>query len=165
VTTPAEILRATPEAWERVRAIRLAALRDAPDAFWADLEDEVPLSPQEWREQLSDPEFAVFLAVVAGEDVGLAGIGRSHAHPEDASLSMLWIAPQARGTGLADRLVEAALNSARERGYPRVRLWVNDVNNSAAQLYERHGFTPTGVTGTFRPPRSHIREHELALEL
>ena len=165
MTVPAEVLRATPEDWERVRGIRLAALRDAPDAFWAELEDEVPLSPQEWQERLANPQFAVFLATVSGADVGLAGVGRGHAHPEDASLSMMWVAPPVRGSAVADRLVEAAIAWAREQGLPRVRLWVNDVNTSAARLYARHGFTPTGVTGTFRPPRSHISEHELALEL
>jgi hypothetical protein len=42
---------------------------------------------------------------------------------------------------------------------------VGDANLPARRLYERMGFTPTGVVGTMPPPRDHIAEHELVLAL
>ena len=62
-------------------------------------------------------------------------------------------------------LVEAVINWARSAGYERVSLDVADDKTSAVRLYERMGFTPTGVTGTLPDPRTHIREHERELML
>lgn len=160
-----EVLLASPDDWERVRSLRLRALRDAPDAFWAGLDEEAGLSPDEWRARLSADDYGVFVALLDGEDVGLVGVGHSHHHQTDCAVSMTWVAPEVRSRGVGDALVEAAIAWARSRGFPRVRLWVSDTNPAAERLYERHGFAPTGVTGTYRAPREHITEHERALEL
>jgi GNAT superfamily N-acetyltransferase len=162
---PPAIHHAGPDDWERVRAIRLRALADAPDAFWADVSEESALTADHWRQRLAATAAATFLAVGPDGEVGLVVMHPSTVATADAGLSAMWVAPEARGAGVADALIAAGVGWARDHGYPRVRLWINDANAGAARLYARHGFTPTGVTGTFRPPREHITEHELALEL
>ena len=53
--------------------------------------------------------------------------------------------PDARGKGLGRRLILAAIDSARERGFERVELDVFASNTRAKALYERVGFVEEGV--------------------
>lgn len=63
-----------------------------------------------------------------------------------AVLNELWVAPPARGTGLADDLFEAVLAHARGQALPldRLLLDVDAENERARAFYERHGFTGWG---------------------
>jgi len=82
-----------------------------------------------------------------------------------AGLFGMWTSPERRGSGVGTRLVEGVVSWARSAGYERVLLEVADTNAAAIRLYERMGFTPTGVTGTLPAPRAHISEHERELIL
>jgi len=159
-----DLLRLSPDAWERYRAIRLRALADDPDAFGSTLAREDAFTPAEWRARLAG-EAAVFLAVVAGEDAGTAVGAPWRERPGVAGLFGMWVAPAARGRGLGDRLVRAVISWARDGGFARLVLEVGDANANAVRLYERHGFVATGRCGTLPPPREHVTEHERALEL
>ncbi len=88
-----------------------------------------------------------------------------HGPASEAAIYAVWVAPSARGRGVGDALLRSAINHARQSGYTRVVLDVSDVNESAQALYARHGFTRTGRTGTLPAPRTHVTEHELALDL
>jgi ribosomal protein S18 acetylase RimI-like enzyme len=157
--------RVGPEAWSRLRGVRLRALGDAPDAFWSTTEGESRLAVDVWRRRLARPDAATFLAVRDGVDVGLAIGAPHHVHPSDAGLYSVWVAPAVRGSGVADRLITAVVDWARAAGHPRIRLDVADANRRAVALYARLGFARTGATSRFPPPRDHIVEHERALEL
>lgn len=159
------IERVDADAWARARGVRLRALRDAPDAFWSTTEGEARLAVSVWRRRLARPDAATFLAVRDGRDVGLAIGARHHAHPRDAGLYSVWVAPEVRGSGLADQLVMAVVDWARAAGHPRIRLDVADDNLRAVGLYARLGFTPTGAVSRFPPPRDHVVEHERVLDL
>ncbi|HLT97595.1 MAG TPA: GNAT family N-acetyltransferase [Acidimicrobiia bacterium] len=156
------------EDWQRVRRLRLAALADAPDAFWATLEEESNLTEAEWRHRLTDASRATFIAVrgpdPGARDVGLAMTGPSRL-PDAAGLYGLWVDPRYRGQGIADELVAAVVGHATAAGYGRLLLDVGDHNRTAIAFYGRMGFRPTGRTNAFPPPRDHITEHELALVL
>jgi len=60
---------------------------------------------------------------------------------EDCWIEDVYVADDARGTGMGRALVEAALARARARGCRRVELDVNETNTRAIRLYERCGFT------------------------
>lgn len=62
------------------------------------------------------------------------------AGPQIAKLRMFLIEPEARGTGLAQRLLEACLGFAREAGYVEMRLWTHRSHVAAGRLYARNGF-------------------------
>jgi ribosomal protein S18 acetylase RimI-like enzyme len=160
-----EILRATPDRWARYRRVRLAALADAPDAFWSVLEAEAGQPEAFWRDRLADAERIAVIAVAGGADVGTMSAGPHHDGADDAGLYGVWVAPSARGGGAAELLLDHVIGWARDRGFRRLRLDVGDGNGRAIAFYRRCGFRPTGATSTFPAPRTHITEHELALDL
>jgi GNAT superfamily N-acetyltransferase len=59
----------------------------------------------------------------------------------DCLLEDLYVEDAARGRGLGEALVNAAVERARERGCARIELDVNDANAPALTLYERLGFS------------------------
>lgn len=158
-----EIQRLTHDEGDRLRALRLASLRDAPDAFGATIDETAARPPGSWRRQLVD--LATFVAVADGVDVGLVRIGPFTEDPRAAMLISMWVAPAARGRGAGDALIAAAVDWARAQGFARVVLDVGDHNAPAIALYARNGFEPTGETGSLPPPREHVREHRRALVL
>jgi GNAT superfamily N-acetyltransferase len=127
--------------WSAFRDIRLAALRDAPEAFGSTAEDAEQLEEAEWRRRLA--RRAVFTAEVASQRLGLAA-GIAGDQPGEAELISMWIAPAWRGHGVGDRLVDAVLAWAEGEGFTTVRLWVAQGNARAEALYARHGFASTG---------------------
>jgi ribosomal protein S18 acetylase RimI-like enzyme len=159
------ITRLGPDEWERARDIRLRALGDAPDAFWTTLDEERATSPHEWRRRLGQAESVTFVVAADGVDVGLAVGAPHHDQAREAGLYGLWVAPEARGEGVAETLVRAVITWARSAGFRALRLDVGDANAAAVRLYQRLGFEPTGRVLTAPPPRDHITEHERMLEL
>ena len=67
---------------------------------------------------------------------------------EDCWLEDLFVAAEARGSGLGRALTEAVIERARERGCGRVELDVNSENAAAQALYRSLGFD-TGKTGGY----------------
>jgi GNAT superfamily N-acetyltransferase len=59
----------------------------------------------------------------------------------DCCLEDVFVEDSARGTGLGEALVRAAVERARERGAKRIELDVNQENKPAAALYEKLGFS------------------------
>ena len=143
--------------WALARDVRLAALRDAPDAFASTYAREAAYTEEQWRGWFSD-RFALFVADLPGrpEPAGLAGVfDRDGA----AALVSMWVRPDARGRGVGAALVDAAAGWARARGRDAMYLWVAEDNEPARRLYERYGFTPTGERQPLpsNPARPEIR--------
>jgi len=99
--------------WALTRALRLAALVDSPEAFGGTYAESVQRSAEQWREWPRDGQ--VFAAVVDGEPVGM-GCGWRPPGASGTHLIGMWIAPAARGTGLAPRLIDAVAQWARGNG-------------------------------------------------
>ena len=60
--------------------------------------------------------------------------------PEIARLRLFLIEPEARGTGLAQRMIDACLSFASAAGYRQIRLWTHESHQAAGRLYARNGF-------------------------
>jgi ribosomal protein S18 acetylase RimI-like enzyme len=158
------------ERWRQVRALRLAALADTPDAFGATLAEEADQPPSWWRARLDREDgdtLVVEVGAPAGQPVGvgLSVLGPVTDRPGTLGLFSVWVAPWARGVGAGDALLTAAIQRARARGAQELALGVGDHNAPAAALYARHGFVPSGRRTTLPPPRTHVTEHELVLDL
>jgi GNAT superfamily N-acetyltransferase len=147
----------------RLRAIRLRALLDAPDAFGSTYEEAVARTAESWSEQAS--ELPTFVAVVNGLDVGMVRCARSEADPATAWLISMWVAPDVRRGGVGGALVDAIIEWAQCHNVSRVLLDVADANQPAIALYARKGFQPNGEVSTLPPPRGHIHEHQRELRL
>ena len=163
MTDPALIVeRMRPEQWKRVRAVRLRALADTPDAFASTLSNEQNMPDEKWSARLATLDAATFIAVLDDRDIGIA-VGAYF--DGAAGLFAMWLAPEARGKGIGDALIRAVIDWAKESGHDRLVLEVGDWNQPAINLYRRNGFEPTGRTGTLPPPREHITEKQLVLRL
>jgi GNAT superfamily N-acetyltransferase len=137
------IERVDTDGWRVYRDLRLAALRDAPQAFGARLEIERGRDESDWRERLASR--TQFVALGDGRrPVGT--VGARQESEEETELVSMWVAPEVRGTGVADQLVAAVIDEARACGSVRVLLWVSDGNDRAERLYVRSGFVRTGRT-------------------
>jgi GNAT superfamily N-acetyltransferase len=144
------------EEWPLYRSVRLAALADSPAAFLSTLNHEQAFATEVWQSRLEQRN--MFIAEDDGEARGLIGIvPRS---PDIAEIVSMWVHPTARGRGVGDLLVRAALAWAHEHDVPEVRLWAAEGNHHAERLYARHGFQRTG---TVQPIRD--REDELEFSM
>jgi GNAT superfamily N-acetyltransferase len=65
--------------------------------------------------------------------------------PGVAKLRLFLLEPEARGTGLAQRMLEHAMAFARGAGYRHMRLWTHESHRAAGRLYARNGFALTGA--------------------
>ncbi len=141
----------TPETWQDLKALRIGALSESPDAFGPLVEEVDSESDDYWRERaanLGTRRLEIFIARRGGEGMGLVS-----AHLGDqgiGSIGAMWVDPSARGTGLGRWLLEAACGWLVRRGATRLRLWVTDGNTPAIQLYESEGFSRTGITEALR---------------
>jgi ribosomal protein S18 acetylase RimI-like enzyme len=90
---------------------------------------------------------------------------RPRTGPPEWHLVGMWVAPDYRGHGVADRLVEAVCNRARQADAAAVMLWVTEINDRAIALYRRHGFSPTGVRELVRPEEPDHWEMQLECRL
>ena len=148
---------------ERLRAIRLRALRDAPSAFGTTFEEAAAWPLDGWNRQLET--LATFMATAGGCDVGLARGARDDRSRDGGYLLSMWVAPEARRRGIGADLIDAVVDWARSEGLARLLLDVGEANAPAIALYTQKGFVPNGVTGTLPPPREHVREVQLEMRL
>jgi ribosomal protein S18 acetylase RimI-like enzyme len=175
VTADIVVRRLEPADWPALKAARLAALADAPEAFASTLERESGYSDERWQDWLSSTAATFGAFRTRGPDgpakARIAGMvaarGPRPGQPCDLRewyLMSMWVSPDLRGTGAAARLVDAVREQARRSGISRIRLWVTDVNGRARAFYVRLGFEPTG-RHQLVPEQPDHWETELAQEL
>ncbi|HVS49223.1 MAG TPA: GNAT family N-acetyltransferase [Candidatus Dormibacteraeota bacterium] len=150
--------RIGPEDWKVFREVRLAALREAPYAFGSTYEGEAGASEESWRNRLRDR--TRFVAIVDGQVVGTVAAGTGE-FTGAAALTALWVDPRFRGQGVGTALIDAVMEWARSEQFDQVLLWVTEVNETAARLYEHHGFTRTGRVSDVRRGEAAV-EHEMS---
>jgi len=147
----------------RLRSIRLRALADAPDAFATTLAASEGRPPEAWEAQVR--ELPTFVWREGDADLGMVRVAPHDRDVVVGYLISLWVAPEARGRGVGAALVDAAVAWAREAGLRRLLLDVGEHNAAARRLYERRGFVATGAAGALPPPRAHLCELEMAVDL
>lgn len=84
------------------------------------------------------PRGALLVAEDDGQLVGMIGLRPFEGHI--AELKRLFVRPQARGRGLARRLIAELLNHARTAGYTEIRLDTLPMMGDAQSLYVALGF-------------------------
>jgi len=157
------IERLQPEDWMRLKKLRLAALSDSPDAFGSTLDGALGYSDSDWENGIHD--LTTFVAVVDEVDQGMLRCVPDKDDPSSMFLISMWIAPEARGSGLAEKLIQITVEWARSKSYKQLLLDVADNNNAAIKLYSKLLFEPNGETGTLPFPREHITEHRRVRKL
>lgn len=142
------IRRLGPADAAALRAIRLEAMAQAPEAFGSNLAREASRSDADFAAMAATS--SIFAACVGGEVVGMVGIRRADG-PREGHKAHLWgmyVRASARGAGVGAALLQAALAAA-PQGVVQVQLAVVVDNAAAVALYRRFGFEPYG-----RAPRA-----------
>lgn len=75
-----------------------------------------------------------------GKVVGGGGFAPLAGMPEVCELQKMYFLPEARGKGLAKRLVNISMEKAKELGYQHMYLETTECLNAAVKLYEKLGF-------------------------
>lgn len=138
--TAITIVRVGPDDWREFRQVRLASLVDAPAAFGSRYADWLDAEESRWRKRLTDVAFTV----VARDADGPVGVVSGVDDEAAVELISLWVAPDHRGTGLADRLIGEVVSWAGRRDKPTC-LMVRDDNAAAIRAYAQAGFVDQGV--------------------
>lgn len=129
-----------PDEAEAFRDMRLEGLQKHPTAFMAEWEEE-SRRPLGWfMDRLKTNavfggfnESETFLGVIA------VGQGQNSKTMHNAHIWGVYVKPEARGTGLAKLLLDAAVSHALARCLT-VRLTVEENNQAARRLYRAAGF-------------------------
>lgn len=117
-------------------------------AYFALLADRIPgVDPV--HVPIPDPEayayrrpHGVFLLAREG-DASLGCVSLKAVDPTLGEVKRLWVAPEARGQGLARRLMEEVEAFARRAGMTHLRLDTNSALTEALALYRKTGWQPT----------------------
>jgi GNAT superfamily N-acetyltransferase len=125
-----------------LRALRLQALSEAPDAFGSTYDREVARTTADWQRWLSPG--ATFILDAPGGANGLVAGQLDATDPTAVLLMAMWVHPVVRGAGAADELVAAVIAWAASEDAKTVRLDVFQANARARRFYERLGFRETG---------------------
>ncbi|HET8726268.1 MAG TPA: GNAT family N-acetyltransferase [Alphaproteobacteria bacterium] len=147
---------ATVDKLERFRGADLHDLCDAADLAIKDGGGFGWVEPPErevmeryWRGVLAVPGRTLFVGRLDGVIAGSAQLLRPPPNNEAqgfaATLISNFVAPWARGHGLARKLVEAVEQGALEDGYEMLQLDVRETQTAAIQLYHRLGYTHWGT--------------------
>ena len=81
---------------------------------------------------------------------------------DECEIAKMAVAPEARGRGYGDLLMQAAIRFARDIGARRIIIVSNTVLEPAIRLYQKHGFVRVPLSSDQRYRRANIR---LELEL
>ncbi len=128
-----------PADWRHLRAMRLAALQDAPEAFVTTYVVERRRRRREWVALLTGSRWVV--ARQGDEIVGIACLAAPDDEgPKKRFIESVWVKPGRRRRGLVRRMVKELEGWARGEGAEALQLWVLDTNETAADAYVKLGF-------------------------
>jgi ribosomal protein S18 acetylase RimI-like enzyme len=145
--------------WQGWRALRLAALGEAPYAFGATLGQWRDAGEDQWRQRLMSVALNL-MAMLDDRPVGM--VSATAAADREVELISMWVAPVARGCGVGDALIQAVVGWAQGQPSDRVILAVRAGNAPAIALYKRHGFRDAGWAS---PPDDPWPERRMVLAL
>ncbi|NNC13941.1 GNAT family N-acetyltransferase [Planctomonas sp. JC2975] len=113
------------------------------------------LSPDAFREYLSDPDRVLLVAEQNGRAVGYTMVVFGEPHDPDVAaaitlrpaseLSKCYVLPGHHGQGVAARLMLSSMEAATDRGAAGIWLGVNQENERAQRFYTKSGFTKVGA--------------------
>jgi GNAT superfamily N-acetyltransferase len=121
--------------------------------YEAKLTDDYRTRYLSWVDRCATDDPGCVVVAEATDDPETALVGYAFALPEEmtfiwdaAVLNEIFLAPDYRGTGVADGLMESVLDHARSQDLPldRLVLDVDEANDRARAFYDRYGFDHWG---------------------
>ncbi|MFI0232397.1 GNAT family N-acetyltransferase [Streptomyces sp. NPDC017086] len=170
-----------PEDWERVKQLRLDALRDPiahlafletyenaagnPDSFWQDRatgSGEGSTTAHQFIAEAPDGTWAGSVTVLL-EEAGTRDWAGNAVERRQGHAVGVFVRPEHRGNGLIDALFATGVAWAWEQDATCVRLFVHEENTRAQTAYRRLGFAPSGLVVSFSKDET-ANELEFVLE-
>jgi GNAT superfamily N-acetyltransferase len=145
------VRRARPSDIDRVTGVVHAGVNSYRE--WAPSWTPPKISPEQHERLEANfaSDEAWILMALDGDDVvgvvSLASVTAAHGEPPPPGTVYLWqmfVTPAWQGSGLAQALMDLALEEARGRGFERMTLWSAAGAAQARRFYEREGWTLTG---------------------
>jgi RimJ/RimL family protein N-acetyltransferase len=128
---------------QRLRSLRLAALKDAPYAYGAKYEVDKDKPISFWQESLEISNW--FFVSVDEEDIGLIGVEKAGADRiSDCWIFGWWIAEQYRGKGIVKLMLDEIDKFCLENNWLHQGLGVWPENQRAVAAYINLGFVSGG---------------------
>ena len=129
--------------WERLRSIRLRALKENPEAFGADFNEVQSRSKEDWLKDYNKEDYLV--ASINGTDVGMLYIEVLNGdHGATCWIGGCWTDPAYRGKGVMRALFNYIDKHAVAKDWTRQGLGVWVDNSTAIKAYENLGFSFAG---------------------
>ena len=117
------VTRIQTKQWQILKEVRLRALKEAPYAFGTTYAEGLERTEKDWqdmaREHATLPEKAYFMALTA-----------------------MWVAPEVRGKGVGERIIQAVITWAQAGGATMLEASVSE-DNPARTFYQKLGFQET----------------------
>jgi len=169
------IRRLTQDDLPIFRPVRLAALRDHPEAFGSSFEEEQgSLDGEEGKADGQGDAMSRLIAEPPGVTLGGFTDGRLVAtgcmtvsvrikQRHKGHLSAVYVSPGFRGTGLAQGIQNGLIEQARAAGLSFLTLSVTVGNHSARALYQSAGFQAYGIEPRSLRIGSELFDEELML--
>lgn len=133
-----------------LREVRLRALLDTPSAFARTHAEEHAYPGERWTERAEwsavGNHSVYFLSFAPGQTHACGMVGAYL--PQGCSvpdLVSMWVAPEQRGSSVAQDLVAHVTAWAQAANYTSIELWVTRGNDRAEAFYKRCGFRATGA--------------------
>ena len=124
---------------QRLRSLRLAALKDAPYAYGAKYEVDKDKPISVWQESLEISNW--FFASIDGEDIGLVGVEKAGTDRiSDCWIFGWWIAEQYRGKGIVKLMLDEIDKFCLKNNWLHQGLGVWPENQRAVAAYIKLGF-------------------------
>ena len=149
--------------WSLYREIRLRALAESAGSFTATLADETDRGESFWRDRMT--RSYRLLAERGQLPQAIVSLGVYEEEPSAAAVFGLYVVPEARGTGVSWRLVQAAADLASQNGYVQLYYWVGTDNGRAIGFANNFGFRSSGYRRPSRASDLELGEEEVALVL
>lgn len=143
-----EIKVMQPDQWALHKAVRCAALADAPHAFSGTLENALQRSDETWammtHQRATEPKQVTFFAYEGDIACGMSACTLDKAN--EAEMLAVWVASTHRRTGVGAALIDFANQWAKAQGAKLLKVGVFADNTGAVKFYLANGFQDIGGT-------------------
>lgn len=146
--TEIKIREAVFDDLQKLRKIRLEALKLHPEAFGSDYETDKKAPLSSWKSRIKlDSHSTIFVAQAGKELVGTSGIVRPDS-PKMSHNAIIWgvyVSADFRCQKVGEKLISDCIDWAKQKDLFSVKLSVVTTNASAIRLYLKCGFQVYGV--------------------
>lgn len=137
------VKRLTEDDWRQLARIRLRSMTEDHPVLGS-VAREQGFKEGHWRMRLRGG--AWYVATHKRRTVGLVSVLQEPGSPaEERHVMGLWVAPEARGQGAGEALLEAAAQHATDDGALRLTIWLLDGDDIVERVLRASGFLPSGI--------------------